>query len=32
MGRREEDVDEEKAELLVGIELDEVRPPLGSEP
>lgn len=31
VGRREEDVDEEKAELLVGIELDEVESPLGSE-
>jgi len=31
VGRREEDVDEEKAELLAGIELDEVELPLGSE-
>jgi hypothetical protein len=31
VGRREEDVDEEKAELLAGIELDEFELPLGSE-
>ena len=32
VGRREEDVDEEKAELLADIELDEVELALGSEP
>lgn len=31
VGRSEEDVDEEKAELLAGIESDEVELPLGSE-
>ena len=32
VGRREDDADEKKAELLAGIELDEVGPSLGSEP